>query len=390
MRVTYSTAKALIPTAVALGNFDGLHRGHQRVIQPVLKTRQVAPDKLPQVGELPNWEEHVQATVVTFNPHPQEFFSGQPRALLTPLEEKAQQLSCWGIEQLVLLPFDRELAALSPQDFVEKILVQQLHTQMISVGEDFCFGKGRSGTATDLQAIASNFGIPVTIVPNFTCLGDRISSSAIRHALTEGNLQRAKQLLDRPYILTGIVVKGQQLGRTIGFPTANIQLPPDKFIPRQGVYAVRVFIEGERQRSRGAEGQGSRGAGEQRGRGEIIIQNPIPPAPLKKGESKIQNSSSLQPLASSPSSSSLQPLGIGVMNIGIRPTVNGNSQSVEIHLLNWSGHLYGKTLTVELEEFLRPEQKFASLEELKAQINTDCAKAKSLLGEQSGDYQQVI
>lgn len=363
MLVTYSTAKALIPTAVALGNFDGLHRGHQRVIQPVLKTRTSVSGEKSEVGELPNCSEKIYPTVVTFNPHPQEFFSGQPRALLTPLAEKTQQLSSWGIEQLVLLPFDRELAALSPQDFVEKILVQQLHTKTISVGEDFCFGKQRSGTASDLQAIASNFGIPVSVVPNYNCEGDRISSSAIRKALSDGNLQRAKQLLDRPYILTGTVVKGQQLGRTIGFPTANIQLPPNKFIPRLGVYAVRVFIEGDTQ-----------GARVRTGGEKPLAPHPSPLAP------------SHQPLASS-----LQPLGIGVMNIGIRPTVNGNGQSVEIHLLDWSGDLYGKTLVVELEEFLRPEQKFASLEELKAQINADCAKAKTvLLGEQSGDFSQVI
>ncbi len=337
MWITYSTAKALNPTAVALGNFDGLHRGHQKVIQPVLnfvKSQESKFVELPATSvhnsSLIHSTQQVYSTVVSFNPHPKEFFSGQSRALLTPLEEKKLQLSIWGIQQLVLLPFDRELVALSPEDFVEKILVQQLGTQTISVGEDFCFGKQRSGTANDLQAIAAKFGIPVTVVPNFTWCGDRVSSSAIRQALTEGNLQRAKQLLGRPYILTGTVVTGQQLGRTIGFPTANLQLPPNKFLPRQGVYAVRVFIQAET-------------------------------------------------TDSSPLLDRLLPLAAGVMNIGYRPTINGTTQSVEIHLLDWSGDLYGKNLTVELEEFLRTEQKFADLEELKAQINADCAKAKSLL-----------
>lgn len=333
MWITYSTTKALNPTAVALGNFDGLHRGHQKVIQPVLnfvKSQETLPTTSVHNSSLIHSTQQVYSTVVSFNPHPKEFFSGQSRALLTPLEEKKLQLSIWGIQQLVLLPFDRELVALSPEDFVEKILVQQLGTQTISVGEDFCFGKQRSGTANDLQAIAAKFGIPVTVVPNFTWEGDRVSSSAIRQALTEGNLQRAKQLLGRPYILTGTVVKGQQLGRTIGFPTANLQLPPNKFLPRQGVYAVRVFIQAET-------------------------------------------------TDSSPLLDRLLPLAAGVMNIGYRPTINGTTQSVEIHLLDWSGDLYGKNLTVELEEFLRPEQKFASLEELKAQINADCTKAKSLL-----------
>ena len=350
MWITYSTAKALNPTAVALGNFDGLHRGHQKVIQPVLNFVNIQESKFVELpatsvhnSSLIHSTQQVYSTVVSFNPHPKEFFSGQSRTLLTPLEEKKLQLSIWGIQQLVLLPFDRELAALSPEDFVEKILVQQLGTQTISVGEDFCFGKQRSGTANDLQAIAAKFGIPVTVVPNFTWCGDRVSSSAIRQALTEGNLQRAKQLLGRPYILTGTVVKGQQLGRTIGFPTANLQPPPNKFLPRQGVYAVRVLIEGERENS------------------------------------------SLVPRAFYP-----LPLAAGVMNIGNRPTVNGTTQSVEIHLLDWSGDLYGKNLAVELAEFLRTEQKFASLEELKAQINADCTKAKSLLlEEQSSDYEKV-
>ena len=385
MWLTYSTSKALIPTAVALGNFDGLHCGHQQVIQPVLNfvRRQETRDKrqnlefrIQNSGESPYvpLTSHPYATVVTFNPHPQEFFTGQPRALLTPLPEKAQQLLSWGIEQLVLLPFDPELAALSPQDFVEKILVQQLHAQMISVGEDFRFGKQRSGAATDLQAIAARFGIPVNVVPLHTCDGEsstktlreRISSSSIRQALSEGNIKRAKQLLDRPYTLTGTVVKGQQLGRTIGFPTANIQLPANKFLPRHGVYAVRVFIEGERQ--------------------EASV-DPVTER-QKDGETATALPVSSSACLVTPTSY-LLPLGIGVMNIGYRPTVNGTSQSVEVHLLDWSGDLYGKTLTVQLKEFLRPEQKFASLEALKAQILADCAIAKSLLIPEATEYKTV-
>lgn len=301
MWITSSPTETLTPAAVALGNFDGVHRGHQRVIQPILNF----------VGAIRTY-----ATVVTFNPHPKEFFTGQARALLTPVNEKVQQLVELGVEQLVLLPFDRELAALSPQEFVEKILLQQLHAQQISVGEDFRFGKGRSGTACELQAIAATYDIPTTIVPLQTCVGERISSSSIRQALQQGDLECARTLLGRPYKLVGSVIQGQQLGRTIGFPTANIQLPPEKFLPRQGVYAVRVLLEDVTE--------------------------------------------------------------LGVMNIGLRPTVNGTSPSIEVHLLDWSGDLYGKTITVHLEKFLRPEQKFASLEALKQQIQADCVTTKSL------------
>ncbi len=263
---------------------------------------------------------HIYTTVVTFNPHPREFFSGQTRKLLTSQAEKAQQLSLLGVEQLVLLPFNRELASLSPEEFVEKILVQQLQATQVSVGEDFCFGYRRTGTSADLKAIASSYRIDVTIVSLQTCEGERISSSAIRQALQQGDILQANRLLGRPYTLAGVVVKGQQLGRTIGFPTANLQLPPEKFLPRQGVYCVRV------------------------------------------------HGSSL---------TSSQP---GVMNIGQRPTVDGTSLTVEIHLLDWSGDLYGHTLTVSLEQFLRPEQKFDSLDALNRQIQADCEAARAFLG----------
>jgi riboflavin kinase/FMN adenylyltransferase len=225
----------------------------------------------------------------------------------------------------VLLPFTQDLANLSPQAFVEEILVQRLQAQQISVGQDFCFGRQRSGTAVDLQRIAAQYGIPVQVASLHTCQGERISSSAIRHALEAGNLKRANQLLGRPYTLLGHVIQGQQLGRTIGFPTANLQLPPEKFLPCQGVYSVWVhFLSSD------------------------FELTPQPPQP-------------------------------GVMNIGNRPTVNGSALSVEVHLLDWNGNLYGEHLMICLEGFLRPEQKFSSLDELKAQIQADCEVARSRL-----------
>jgi riboflavin kinase/FMN adenylyltransferase len=302
--ITSSLTTARTPTVVALGNFDGVHRGHRQVIEPVL-SRGIDSGV-------------VHATVVTFQPHPQEFFTGQRRLLLTPLLEKAQCLEEMGVQQLVLLPFDRPLADLTPHEFVESVLVHQLQAQRISVGQDFCFGKRRSGTAADLKTIAATFGIAVQIVPLCTQNGQRISSSAIRQALEQGDLPQANQLLGRPYALIGEVVQGQQLGRTIGFPTANLKLSPEKFLPRRGVYCV--WVQG------------------------------VEPHPLA-----------------------------GVMNIGYRPTVSGVQQTIEVHLLDWSGDLYGKTLTVSLEAFLRPEQKFDSLDALKDQIHADSVKSRSLL-----------
>ncbi len=232
--VTSSTELIQTPTAVALGKFDGVHRGHQRVIQPILHKSAGA--------------ERIHPTVITFEPHPQEFFTGKPRSLLTPVDEKVRQLELLGVEQLVLIPFNKELAALTPEQFVEQIIVEKLQAARISVGQDFCFGSQRSGTAMDLQVLVAKYGIPVTIVPLEMHEDDlplieeetRISTSRIRQTLETGQLEKANRLLGRPYTLMGKVVKGQQLGRTIGFPTANLELPEDKFLPRQGVYAVRV------------------------------------------------------------------------------------------------------------------------------------------------------
>jgi riboflavin kinase/FMN adenylyltransferase len=261
-------------------------------------------------------------TVLTFHPHPHEFFTGQPRLLLTPPDQKVVRLKQLGIEQLILLPFDQSLAALSPQAFVETILVQQLQATNVSVGENFRFGHQRAGNALDLQTLCGDYGIDVCIVPLETIEHERISSSIIRQALQDGEIERANRLLGYPYALTGTVIRGQQLGAKLGFPTANIQVATVKFLPRRGVYAVRV------------------------------------------------------------SSSTFNPqLGqqLGVMNLGVRPTVDGTQQTVEIHLLDWSGDLYGHTLNVSLEQFLRPEQTFASLDELQAQIQADCAIAKIAL-----------
>ena len=312
MWIATSTDEIRKPTAIALGNFDGVHQGHRVVLQPLLTASNAS----------------IYPSVVSFTPHPREFFTGDRIQLLTPVTEKAQYLASLGIKQLVLLPFDRELANLSPQQFVEEVLVRQLQVTLISVGEDFRFGYQRKGNATDLQNIAAKFDIPVQINTLHQCAENsdiksdiksdrqvRVSSSLIRQALLEGDISRANSMLGRSYCLMGKVIKGRQLGRTIGFPTANLQLSSDKLLPRHGVYGVKVKLDNSY---------------------------------LK-----------------------------GVMNIGSRPTVSGDHITVEVHLLNWSGNLYNQNLTVYLERFLRPEQKFASLDALKEQIMTDCQLAWS-------------
>ncbi len=311
MWITTSTDNVKRPTAIALGNFDGIHQGHRVVLQPILDKYQLSLQDSSETHE-------IYPTLVSFYPHPKEFFTGNKIKLLTPIEEKAQYLESLGFKQLVLLPFEQKLADLDPQQFVEEILVKQLQAHQISVGKDFRFGCQRRGSAIDLQNIAANFDITVNIntLQKFDDHQNqpiRISSSLIRQALTHGAIEEANFMLGRSYTLIGKVVKGQQLGRTIGFPTANLQLPIDKFLPCYGVYVVNVSWENFTVR--------------------------------------------------------------GVMNIGCRPTVDGDSPTVEVHLLNWSGNLYDKTLTVSLQKFLRSEQKFPSLDALKQQISSDCQAA---------------
>ena len=219
--VTSSLENIITPNAIALGNFDGLHRGHQRVINSIFKINN--PDIYP--------------TLVTFTPHPQEYFTGKKKQLLTPIPEKAKLLEKMGVKQLILLPFDRELATLSARAFVKDILVEKINAKYISIGSDFRFGYQRQGDAHKLQELTAENNIYVNITAeekidindSFT----RISSSDIRRALGEGNLSLAQGMLGRKYTLKGKVVKGQQLGRKIGFPTANLDIDKQKFLPKK-------------------------------------------------------------------------------------------------------------------------------------------------------------
>ncbi len=311
VRVIFDPTQISRPTAIALGNFDGVHVGHRCVITPILPI------------SLDDRDRNLTSTVVSFSPHPQEFFSQKSRSLLAPFDEKVALLKSLGVEQLVLLPFDADLAKLTAAEFIQKILIESLQVKLISVGCDFHFGRKRQGNVTDLQNI---WGDRLTVIPEQTMSFDnldqppvRISSSNIRTALAQGEIDLANSLLGRPYRLVGRVVQGKQLGRTIGFPTANLELPTQKCLPRDGVYAVQATINNP----------------------DVATQSQI----------------------------------LGVMNIGLRPTVNGDLRSVEVHLFDWQGDLYDQELSVSLIKFIRPEQKFDSLDALKVQIQIDCQRA---------------
>jgi riboflavin kinase / FMN adenylyltransferase len=305
VQIESSLANILTPTAIALGNFDGIHRGHLEVIRPVLADNSGA-----------------YKTVVSFDPHPQQYFTGQQRQLLTPHRERELILEQLGIQQLILLPFDRDLVKLSPQEFIDRIIDRQLQAKFISVGEDFRFGNQRAGSASDLVTMTADINIPTRIAGLETNGDSRISSSRIRAALLAADLSLTQELLGRYYSIVGTVVNGQEIGRSIGFPTANLKYPAEKFLPRQGVYCVRVDIPGASQ---------------------------LP----------------------------------GVMNIGKRPTVDGVNTTVEVHLLDWDGNLYGQQLIVYLHHFVRSEQKFPSLAALTEQIQADCDTARGFFSSDS-------
>ncbi len=294
------------PTAVALGSFDGLHRGHRRVIGAV--TGRTSPTGVPLL-----------ATVVSFWPHPREVLYGDSRLRLDLPAEKLSLLEPLGIDQLVLVPFSLALAQLSPEAFVQQVLVDQLQAGQIAVGENFRFGAGRRGDAAALVRIGEGHGIGVTVVPMLWDGPERFSSSRIRRALASGGLVEAARLLERPYRFSGQVVGGRQLGRQLGWPTANLQVDGRKFLPQEGVYAAWARVNG--------------GA----------------------------------PLAA-------------VMNLGPQPTVDPLAPSaVEVHLLGRSLELVGSEIQVEPVSLLRRQQTFPDLEALKAQIAADAKQAQVVL-----------
>ena len=304
-----SPQQAKTPTTLALGSFDGLHAGHRRVIASVTETDHL--DAIP--------------TVVSFWPHPREVLHGEPRLRLDLPEEKLELLEPLGIQQLVLVPFNRQLAQLSAADFVEQVLLGCLKARQIAVGANFRFGRGREGDTNTLRELAEAAGVQVSVLPILEDAGGRMSSSRIREALSNGDLQTASALLGRPYRFRGTVVRGRGLGRDLGWPTANLQVDGRKFLPGLGVYAARAWTQGD---------------------GEAL------PA---------------------------------VMNLGPQPTVDPNSPSaVEVHLLDRRIELVGQELVVEPVERLRGQQRFSGLEALSAQIGQDAEAARQRLQTPAG------
>ncbi len=296
----------LAGAVAAIGNFDGVHRGHVAVI----RRAEALAERLGR-----------RAAVLTFEPHPSDFFFGAETIFrLTPRDVKAVALARVGVSGMIVLTFDKALAALSAEDFVREILVRRLNLGAVVAGYDFHFGNGRLGTPAFLREAGARYGFAVEIVEQIAADStgsiEPASSTATRAALEAGDVARAVQLLGHPYAVIGVVIHGEERGRKLGFPTANVRLDPSSRL-RFGVYAVEVRVEG------GLYG--------------------------------------------------------GVANFGRRPTFDNGAPLLEVFIFEFAGDLYGKIIEVAFLGFIRSEEKFASLEALKARIARDEDIARELL-----------
>ena len=291
-----------------IGNFDGVHLGHQAVIGLLGE----------EAGRL-----HLPSALITFEPQPMEYFRPQQApARLTRLREKVEALRRFHIDRLLLLPFTRKLAQMSAGDFIQRVLVDGLGLRYLVVGDDFRFGKDRTGDFAMLQAAGHEHGFAVVNMHTFEIEGERVSSTRVRGALNQGDLGGAAQLLGRTYRMSGRVAHGKKLGRQLGFPTANIHVHR-KATPLQGIFVVEVFgIEGE----------------------------PLP----------------------------------GVASLGTRPTVDGTTTILEVYLFDFDRDIYGAHLQVSFLHKLRDEVRYTTLDALKIQIGKDVENARNYFQSRQG------
>jgi len=285
-----------------IGNYDGLHLGHRAILRQL--DAEAKTHKLPKV-------------VISFEPLPSEFFTGDKAQRVYPFRDKARLLETLGIDYFLCLRFDQAMANMPPAEFVSRILFQAMNVKSLMVGDDFCFGKGREGNFDLLQSMGQANGMQVHKTDTFNDIDGRISSTRIRHHLAKGELACATTLLGQPFCLSGRIRHGDKRGRTIGFPTANLRIQ-DNIAALNGVYAVKV-------------------------------------SGLTKSRLK------------------------GVANLGTRPTVGGTETRLEVHLFDFDRSVYGQHIIVELCHFIRPEQRFEDFSALTTQIRKDAIHADELL-----------
>ncbi|MCU0355782.1 MAG: bifunctional riboflavin kinase/FAD synthetase [Cytophagales bacterium] len=286
-----------LPNAVVTsGTFDGVHRGHQVILA-----------RLREVARATGGE----SVVITYWPHPRAVVSDTTEVkLLSTIEEKAELLAQQGVDHLLIIPFTRHFSELTSEQFIQQVLVDKIGTRRLVIGYDHRFGRNREGSFEHLSQHAARYGFAVEEIPRQDVENVGVSSSKIRAALLEGNVHTATEYLGRPYSLSGVVVKGNQLGRTIGYPTANLHPPESyKLVPADGVYAVWVLVN-EQQYG-------------------------------------------------------------GMMNIGIRPTIHGTHRTSEVNIFGFDADIYGQEITVFFIDKIRNEQRFNGIEALKAQLHED-------------------
>lgn len=283
-------------TILTLGTFDGVHIGHKKILE-----------RITQNTENGKYE----SLVLTFFPHPRMVLQEKSEIrLLNTINEKTKLLEASGIENLVVHPFNESFSRLTAEEFVDTILVDKFQIQKIIIGHDHRFGRNRTANIDDLIAFGIEYGFEVEQISAQEIQDVSVSSTKIRKALNEGDMELANKYLDYDYFLNGTIVKGKQLGRTIGFPTANIHIEEDyKLIPKIGVYVVKAIVN--------------------------------------------------------------QEIVFGMMNIGFNPTVNGDKQTIEVHLFDFDKDIYDQNIEVSLLHYIREEQKFSSVDALKEQLNQD-------------------
>lgn len=295
---------------VTIGTFDGVHIGHQKIIS-----------RLQEVAAQNSGE----TVILTFFPHPRMILhpDDQNIKLISTLNEKAERLAELGIDHLIITPFTRDFSNLSPEEYINEILVKKIGTKQIVIGYDHRFGKDRKGGLEELQHYASDFGFEVEEIPEQDINDVAVSSTKIRNAILSGDVRTAQDFLGYPFQLTGKVIKGDQIGRKLGFPTANLFIEENyKLIPSDGIYAVSIDFKGE--------------------------------------DTKLKSAK-------------------GMAYIGHRPTINGMSRNIEVNIFDFNEDLYGQTIRIHFQEYLREDQKFNSLEELRIQLIKDETAARSVL-----------
>ena len=304
LRVSFGFPQAgtIGPAHLTIGTYDGVHRGHLAILKPLIEEARAAG---------------AASAMVTFEPHPRCVLDPDhcPPSLTT-LDEKTWLLDGLGLDHVIVIPFTPQVAALTPAGFMRR-LTKGMQPRQIVVGYDFAFGQGRRGDHAFLQRLGSKEGFAVRVVPALQRGGEPVSSSRIRRLILLGQVRAAAQLLGRDYFFRSVVEHGAQRGHRIGFPTANLKITPNKLLPANGVYAIRVRLE------------------------EIAL--------------------------------------TGVLNVGFRPTFGGNTLTVEAFIFDFEGDLYGKLMTVSFVQRLRGEKRFASAEALQQQIGRDVANAKRIL-----------